>query len=415
MKFSIPFSLFLLAFLSTSSAQDLEDGLLAFYPFEQGSLTDFQGDNDATAFTELDSVCGVRDDAIAFDGQDGMFIATNDILSILRTFDLSISFYFKPFNAGNLGTQTIMHRREDCTTEGAFYVNYSPTSNSINVVFTETPTLNAGLAANLNDTRCWHHVAIVRAGSEHRLYLDGQLVDERRTAARIDLENNLGALVVGESGCTGSENNFVGHLDQLRIYDRPLTDEEVELLYFQPDQIATGNRIGDQKDTTVFLGESVPIRLRATCGESFNWTPTDGVDNPTAAEPAITPDQTQVYTVEIYDPLTDCTSSDSILITVLDPDQLDCNTLFLPAAFTPNGDQLNDTYGISNPFAVPELISFEIYDRWGGRIFVTDEKTGQWDGSVDGTPVNPGVYLYRVAYVCENEERLVTGSVTVLR
>ena len=414
MKFTVPLFLAVLAFAGSVSAQDLEDGLLAFYPFEQGVLTDFQGDNDATAFSQLDSVCGVRDEAIAFDGQDGMFIATNDVLRILRTFDLSISFYFKPFNS-NLGTQTILHRREDCSTEGAFYVNYSPSSNSINVVFSETTTLNTGLAANLSDTRCWHHVTIVRAGTEHRLYLDGELVDERRTTVRINLDNNLGALVVGESGCTGSENNFVGHLDQLRIYDRPLTDAEVGLLYFQPDQIATGNRLADQKDTTVFLGESVPIRLRATCGQTFQWSPANGVDDPEAAEPIITPNQTQVYTVEIYDPLTDCTATDSILITVLDPDDLDCGTLFLPAAFTPNGDQLNDTYGISNPFAVPELISFEIYDRWGGRIFFTDEKTAQWDGSVDGTPVNPGVYLYRVAYVCENEEIMVNGSVTVLR
>lgn len=406
----------LLSIAFTVSAQDLQEGLVAYYPFIGGSLDDFDSDNNGTSFTELETVCGVLDDAIAFDGQDELFLATNDVLDLFTTFDFSMSFYFKPVNE-NLGAQTLLHKMEDCSTENAFAITYRPSSNSLQVNFTETqsPGGSVSLSAILNEFHCWHHIAVVRAGREHRLYVDGQQVDERMTAARVDVANPLGAVTIGGSACVGVFNNYVGHFDELRIYDRILTDEEVELLFLKPDQIATGNRFGNVKDTTIFLGETVPIRLEQSCAQDFSWTPTAGVQNSGAAEPDITPDETTVYLLDLYDPLTDCTATDSILITVLDPSELDCEQLFLPAAFTPNGDQLNDTYGISNPFAVPELLSFEIYDRWGGRVFVSSEKEAQWDGSVDGKMVNPGVFLYRVAYVCNGEERLVTGSVTVLR
>jgi gliding motility-associated-like protein len=84
-------------------------------------------------------------------------------------------------------------------------------------------------------------------------------------------------------------------------------------------------------------------------------------------------------------------------------------------AFTPNDDQLNDEYGLSNPFAITDMISLEIFDRWGARVFATSDPFLKWDATFEGEPVNPGVFLWRVTYRCSGEEITDTGSVTVMR
>jgi gliding motility-associated-like protein len=117
----------------------------------------------------------------------------------------------------------------------------------------------------------------------------------------------------------------------------------------------------------------------------------------------------------MQDDITGCTARDSIEINVIDPSQLNCNEVFLPNAFTPNGDGLNDVYGISNPYAIPELITFEIFDRWGERVFATRDAFQTWDGAYRGQEVNSGVFLYKVRYLCQGEEIVLTGSITLMR
>jgi gliding motility-associated-like protein len=87
----------------------------------------------------------------------------------------------------------------------------------------------------------------------------------------------------------------------------------------------------------------------------------------------------------------------------------------VPTAFTPNADGLNDELRISNAPVIDQLIAFEIYDRWGNRVFVTDDLNGTWDGSYGGSPLNPGTYLWRVNYWCNGRENVTMGEVTLLR
>lgn len=115
------------------------------------------------------------------------------------------------------------------------------------------------------------------------------------------------------------------------------------------------------------------------------------------------------------DTISSCVATDSVLIEVIDPDDLDCNAIFLPNAFTPNGDGLNDTYGISNPYSVQELLSFDIIDRWGNRVFSTTDPFSRWDGFYRGVAVNSGVMRYQLRFICEGEEKALAGNVSILR
>jgi len=68
--------------------------------------------------------------------------------------------------------------------------------------------------------------------------------------------------------------------------------------------------------------------------------------------------------------------------------------LHVPNAFSPNTDALNDLY---KPFARGiRNYTFEIYDRWGERLFSTSDLNGGWDGNYKGEKAQPGIYFFKV-------------------
>ena len=110
-----------------------------------------------------------------------------------------------------------------------------------------------------------------------------------------------------------------------------------------------------------------------------------------------------------------CTAIDTIKIKIIDPKDLECNKVFFPNAFTPNGDNLNEQFFISNPYAIEDLTIFEIFDSWGGKIFSTTDKFAHWDGTFNGKVLNPGVYLWKVRFRCRGQDLSQFGSVTIMK
>ena len=108
-------------------------------------------------------------------------------------------------------------------------------------------------------------------------------------------------------------------------------------------------------------------------------------------------------------------SNDTVRIYVADKPKLDCDQLLLPKAFTPNNDGLNDKYGISNIFLVEALEYFEVYDRWGAKIWSARNLSDAWDGTFNNQPVNTGMYLYKIKYTCNGEEKLNVNNFSLLR
>lgn len=86
----------------------------------------------------------------------------------------------------------------------------------------------------------------------------------------------------------------------------------------------------------------------------------------------------------------------------------------LPSGFSPNGDGNNDilnVYGIADA----STYEFEVYNRWGERIFYSVDKSQGWDGSYNGTPVPAGVYAYRYNIKIKDKEYQTKGNVTLVR
>ncbi|MEM1122327.1 MAG: LamG-like jellyroll fold domain-containing protein [Bacteroidota bacterium] len=389
--------------------QDVVEGLVAHYSFDAcDNLEKEESGNNAPAVIVGDPSCecGVVGNAIQLDGVDDYLLFLGTISNTFNTIDFSLSMYIKPTNG--VGVQNIISKRDDCSVNRAFDISFASGSNFVRAELSQDDMREAPVSAQLDFGRCWYHIVFVRRSSRSQLYIDGQLVQERSADNRVQIDNN-GELNIGNGECVGiTQNRFAGLIDELRVYNRALRLEEIQTLYLAPDRI-------QNDDAVVFLGNGVDIELGASCADGFAWFPTNGVADPTMGETTITPTTAGTFNFELD--LSDqfCNATDSIQITVIDPEELPC-VAQLPKAFTPNGDGRNDTYGISNSIVLEDkLIEFEIFDRWGGRIFTTTSPFNKWDGTFNGKELNPGVLLYRVRYLCGEEEKTDMGSLTLLR
>jgi gliding motility-associated-like protein len=90
-------------------------------------------------------------------------------------------------------------------------------------------------------------------------------------------------------------------------------------------------------------------------------------------------------------------------------------SLFVPNAFTPDGDFTNDTFRVE--LLGGKLDEGYIFNRWGNEIKRFDNDNREWDGkTTSGEPVQDGVYTYVLFYTPTNKTReTVHGFVTVIR
>lgn len=97
--------------------------------------------------------------------------------------------------------------------------------------------------------------------------------------------------------------------------------------------------------------------------------------------------------------------------------------VFIPNAFSPNGDGVNDRFHIFTPDATLAFpILFQVFDRWGGLVYELSEHqapdTGVygWDGTIRGRPAGAGTYLYFIDIEFDNGDREQrSGTLTLLR
>ena len=86
----------------------------------------------------------------------------------------------------------------------------------------------------------------------------------------------------------------------------------------------------------------------------------------------------------------------------------------VPNAFSPNGDGKNECFRVKYFGLISEL-QFAIYNRWGEKVFFTNNPNDCWDGTYKGAPCNPGnfVYYIKAKTTCGPVER--KGNVLLIR
>jgi len=348
--------------------------------------------------------CGVEGESLFLESADaGLEFDSSYTSFFQKDFTLSFEFMLRDANAG---VNDIFSVSSDCGLDSSLTIKYLAGEEILRVQIARDFGLSVELDAKVNTDMCWHQVVFVRNDENYFLYLDGAFVEQGFTNGIITLDPQSN-MRIGNSPCLAfGENAFQGKVDELKIYDRPLSVEEIFAGYKKLDDVLT-------RDTTIFSGTSIDISSSESCADIVSWFPSSTVSQSSDLEPTISPTESTLYSVRFDYGI--CRGLDSITIAIIDEDAVDCDNLLLPNAFTPNNDGLNDFIGISNSFIIEELRDFEIFDRWGEKVFSTQLKTDEWDGVLSEQKVNSNVFLYKVNYSCKGDDYIKTGSFSILR
>jgi gliding motility-associated-like protein len=164
----------------------------------------------------------------------------------------------------------------------------------------------------------------------------------------------------------------------------------------------------DPKDTIIFTGSQIQLNATVTGNVlSYQWEPADKLINPFSLTPStihLTANTT--YTLNAVSNK-GCTSSDNVIVKIFQP-------LYMPNAFTPNGDGINDVFRIP-PDASLVLTEFSIFDRWGNKIFTTNSINRGWDGTLNGKPLVSSVYVYFIKGFNEKGNVFLKGNLALIR
>ncbi len=235
------------------------------------------------------------------------------------------------------------------------------------------------------------------------LYYSIYQIDSNRT--RMLLGNNLIADIILPQQCfstnitipiSGQEIEIFANDDGTDVENVPtpvlnecfLENNHVAVLI---KKNVTVNDVKLGSDTAICFGDTIEIELDASTinGNNILWSTGDSTI-------AIEVSSVGQYSVAVFaNP--SCMKADTITVT-----DAGCSpVIFVPNAFSPNDDGINDLFTVK--YASLDEISYDIYNRQGQKIFFTSEPIGSWDGTFNGVDVESGVYLVFVTASFNNE------------
>ncbi len=180
--------------------------------------------------------------------------------------------------------------------------------------------------------------------------------------------------------------------------------DSVTVTVLLPPKLSAGN------DTAVLAGQPVPLHaedVSMTGLSQFAWSPALGLNNASIQDPVAILQDSITYTVTAslngY-----CTATSSVTIKVFS-----VSDIFVPSAFTPNGDGHNDILR-ARPVGIRAFGYFAVYSRWNQRLFYTTDPGAGWTGSFNGKVQEPGVYVWITAGVDYQGRRVERKGTVVL-
>ncbi len=163
-------------------------------------------------------------------------------------------------------------------------------------------------------------------------------------------------------------------------------------------------------ETIVPAGTDVTLIAQPN-GYSYSWSPANNLENPNGQETNATVYETTTYTVSVSDGI--CTKTASVTVKAF-PYTCDEPFVFVPNAFTPNGDGENDVLYIRS--LIVDDVLLRIYNRWGELVYESTSMHEGWDGTYKGKEMNPDVYDYYLEGHCiDGQEFLIKGNITLIR
>lgn len=156
------------------------------------------------------------------------------------------------------------------------------------------------------------------------------------------------------------------------------------------------------------VNQGAQVRFNPTANDStvlsFRWTPPNGLSDPTVLRPVLKAMEDQVYTLTAIGE-GGCIATDETSVKVF-------KAVTVPNAFSPNGDQINDRWVITNLADYAEC-TVEIFNRYGQRVYYSEGYKTPWDGTYKGALLPQATYYYVIRL--RNGTNPLTGYVVILQ
>jgi len=286
-----------------------------------------------------------------------------------------------------VGTETYYVRATDdlaCIEESEVTISSYPLNidlaNSMALCFGESTEIELiNMATDQELTYNWTPIADILSGATSSI---PEVNPEETTMFYVDVTNQI--------GCTATDS--------------------IEVLV---ENLETELFISAVPDT-ILLGSGETSQLMTTDDDSYkyDWQPSGSLDDNEVFNPIASPEETTTYTVEITGEL-GCITERSVEVVVVD---LECREpfVFIPNAFTPNNDNENDVLYVRGSNI--DEVFMTVYNRWGEKMFETNDKSIGWDGTFKNKQLPPDVYGYYMQIKCFNGmEYFKKGNVTLIR
>jgi gliding motility-associated-like protein len=137
----------------------------------------------------------------------------------------------------------------------------------------------------------------------------------------------------------------------------------------------------------------------------YNWSPTSNINNVQLLNPMVTPPVSTAYTLTVVSELGCGTATDTMHVFVY-------KDIFVPNAFTPNRDGINDSWNIPALSAVPKF-EVRVFNRYGQLVFHTRNNNTGWNGKFNGADQPIGTYVYLINI--DNGKRILKGPLMLIR
>lgn len=192
------------------------------------------------------------------------------------------------------------------------------------------------------------------------------------------------------------------------VWNGSCSDTAVASVLVNPVPVASA-----YNSVTITQGQGTT--LGASGGGTYLWSNGD-----TDATISVSPTATAYYCVTVTNS-SGCTDSACVLVTVV-VEPIDCSSsangeLYIPNAFSPNGDLENDRVQLFyGNYDCIETYSFTVYNRWGEKVFEADSPLISWDGTHKGKPENSALFVWYMKAVLVGGEKIERkGNISLMR
>jgi gliding motility-associated-like protein len=172
--------------------------------------------------------------------------------------------------------------------------------------------------------------------------------------------------------------------------------------------VAPGASVNAGVDKIILAGKSYQLQGSGSPG-TYLWTPPTGLSATNVLNPTAIPSQTTTYTLKVTTSQ-GCIATDDMTITVVP------YCIKPMEAFTPNGDGINDVWLVTNGTGCLERAKAQVFNRYGAKVFESNDYKNNWDGTYNGKALPDGTYYFVITYkLITGSEEHMKGNVTILR